>query len=352
VTKDEDGFAELLGSFGDVFGTLFGGGPLKPDVFRLLNISLLEAAHGAERTIEDVRTAACPSCGGRGGPKNEKPSPCMSCDGKGQTTVDHVGASRAPRACTFCYGTGLLWANPCPECEGRCLHDRPARWVVTIPAGVASGHTVCLEGEGNDLGDGPGDATFQVVVDPHPTLRRRGQDLVTKLRITEDVAERGGEVGVAWLDGPARLVVPAGTKHGVEVTLPGWGMVRFGEEYAAPPEPGSPYRSGDGAKRGDLIVTLWTHEEESQDPHEVLDLEPGASKEEIDTAYRLLVMRHHQDPNRDDPEALDRYDEINEAYANLTRPTAPASSPFDTTLGAVVLFLIAFGLLALAYMRF
>ena len=49
----------------------------------------------------------------------------------------------------------------------------------------------------------------------------------------------------------------------------------------------------------------------------VLGLSPGASKEEVKRAYRALVLRYHPDRN-DDPDAVERFLAIEEAYTVLT----------------------------------
>jgi len=57
----------------------------------------------------------------------------------------------------------------------------------------------------------------------------------------------------------------------------------------------------------------------------------GASREEVRRAYRALVRRHHPDANPGDPNAEERFKEIQRAYEALTkpavrRPQGPASS--------------------------
>ena len=56
-------------------------------------------------------------------------------------------------------------------------------------------------------------------------------------------------------------------------------------------------------------------------PYEVLGLKPGASQEEIKSAYRKLVKQYHPDQFRDNPLqdlAQEKLAEINEAYKILT----------------------------------
>ena len=69
------------------------------------------------------------------------------------------------------------------------------------------------------------------------------------------------------------------------------------------------------------------------DPYEVLGVSPGASPEEIKTAYRTLVKRYHPDKYPDavmKARAEERIKEINEAYDMLTKgSSSDASSNAD-----------------------
>ncbi|MFE7122957.1 DnaJ C-terminal domain-containing protein [Streptomyces sp. NPDC057617] len=60
-----------------------------------------------------------------------------------------------------------------------------------------------------------------------------------------------------------------------------------------------------------------------QDYYEVLDVSRTASDEEIQQAYRKLARRHHPDINKD-PEAEERFKDVNEAYSVLADPKTRA----------------------------
>lgn len=55
--------------------------------------------------------------------------------------------------------------------------------------------------------------------------------------------------------------------------------------------------------------------------YEILELSKGASAEEVKRAYRRLALQWHPDKNRDNPNATEKFKEINQANATLSDPT-------------------------------
>jgi curved DNA-binding protein CbpA len=54
-----------------------------------------------------------------------------------------------------------------------------------------------------------------------------------------------------------------------------------------------------------------------RDPYETLGVKPGASGQELHSAYRRLVQLHHPDHNHGSPESARRFEEIQDAYARI-----------------------------------
>jgi DnaJ-class molecular chaperone len=112
---------------------------------------------------------------------------------------------------------------------------------VDIPAGIDSGQTIRLKGQGGaGIGGGPaGDALIEIEVEPHALFRRDGSDIRIDLPVTLAEALLGGKVRVPTVDGAVAMTVPKGANSGTVLRLKGKGV----------PAP-------KGGARGDQYVTV------------------------------------------------------------------------------------------------
>jgi len=62
-----------------------------------------------------------------------------------------------------------------------------------------------------------------------------------------------------------------------------------------------------------------------KDYYQILEVEREASPQKIKEAYRKLALQYHPDRNRDNPSAVEKMKEINEAYAVLSDPRKRAN---------------------------
>jgi len=58
-------------------------------------------------------------------------------------------------------------------------------------------------------------------------------------------------------------------------------------------------------------------ESRSESPYRVLGLSPGASDEDVKSAYRKLAKQYHPDINPDDPDAEEQFKKVSDAYKTL-----------------------------------
>jgi molecular chaperone DnaJ len=112
---------------------------------------------------------------------------------------------------------------------------------VAIPAGIATGQRLRIQGEGEaGPGGGPaGDLYVVIHVQEHPFFQREGNDLYCEIPLNFPTLALGGEIRIPTLDGEEMFEIPGGTQTGATFRLHGKGM---------------PDVSGRG--RGDLLVTV------------------------------------------------------------------------------------------------
>lgn len=97
---------------------------------------------------------------------------------------------------------------------------------LAIPAGLNSGQTLRLKGQGlPGAGGGPaGDALVEITVGEHATFKREGDDIRMDLRVSLAEAVEGGRVPVQTPSGAVTLSVPQGSNSGDLLKLRGKGV--------------------------------------------------------------------------------------------------------------------------------
>jgi hypothetical protein len=199
-----------------VFGDVFGGrarGPRRrrgSDLRYDLEISFVEAARGCEKIIAVPRLVPCDDCRGSGAKPGTSPVTCPTCRGAGQLRYQQ-GFFSVARTCGHCGGKGTVIQTPCHACRGRGLVEHERQLKVKIPAGVDTGATLRLRGEGElgEMAGPPGDLHVVIRVEEHPLFRRQGSELIVDLPISFPQAALGDEIEVPTLDGSAK----AGTNY-------------------------------------------------------------------------------------------------------------------------------------------
>jgi len=214
------------------------------DIVYDLDISLEEAATGAEKEIEISRTEKCDLCDGTGAVPGTSPRTCPKCKGTGKIqNVSRSGFGMFVRVtpCSACEGKGKIIDTPCPRCKGTGLAEKERQISVRIPPGIDDGYQLRLHGEGETPPDGgsPGDLYVVIHVTPHQYFMRDGDDLIYDLILGFPQAALGTEVPVPTLEGNTNVKIHPGTQPREIVKLKGKGMPRFR-----------------GYGRGDLLVRV------------------------------------------------------------------------------------------------
>ena len=122
-----EGFGGFADAFGDIFGEIFGQqgrGGRGSGVYRgadlryNLELSLEDAARGAEVKIRIPALDECETCHGSGAKPGTEPKQCPTCHGRGEVRVSQ-GFFSIQQTCPTCHGTG--------QGDPRAVRDVPRR---------------------------------------------------------------------------------------------------------------------------------------------------------------------------------------------------------------------------------
>src|SRR3954462_4883007 len=221
------------GGGGGIFETFFGGGQQVDregrqrgsDLRYDMQITLEEAAFGAEKEIEVRKLDTCGKCTGSGAEPGSRTINCPTCGGRGQV-ISSRGFFQVSQTCPRCRGLGEILEKPCPQCHGDGRVEKPTRIKLTIPPGIGTGSRLRSSGNGEaGMRGGPhGDLYVVIHIKEHKVFQRDGDDLYCEVPIAFSTAALGGEMAVPTLHGKANLKVPAGTQTGQMFKFRGKGV--------------------------------------------------------------------------------------------------------------------------------
>jgi molecular chaperone DnaJ len=199
------------------------GGEHGRDLEIAVAVTLDEAFRGTEKSVTVPRYDACPACSGTGARPGTQRTTCPDCRGTGQRVVSS-GIFQMAQPCARCHGEGTIIGTPCESCHGEGRVKVTRTISVKVPAGVDTGSRLRVKGEGEAGRAGTGDLYVAVELLPKPGFERRGDDLVTEVRVGMADAVLGAEVSVPTIEGPVTMKIPAGTQPGAVLRLRGRGM--------------------------------------------------------------------------------------------------------------------------------
>lgn len=226
-----------FGGFGDIFESFFGGnqarrntGPVDGADLRYdLEITLEEAAFGADKEFSIVKEETCLRCHGNGAEPGTAINTCPKCHGSGQEQIlrnTPFGQMVSVTTCSTCSGRGQAIDTPCRDCHGKGRVQKKRKLQAHIPPGVDTDSRIRLreEGEPGTRGGRKGDLYVYIYVKPHTRFNRRGADLYCEEHISFPVAALGGVTTVETLYGKVELKIPHGTPNGKIFRLANQGL--------------------------------------------------------------------------------------------------------------------------------
>ena len=242
------GFEDI---FSDIFGGNFNGGRRQSsrragrDIQIDVEINFEEIVTGAKREVSLLRNVVCDVCKGSGGEPGAKEETCPTCKGSGQVkkiTRSFFGSFQQVSICPTCEGAGKTYSKKCHKCNGSGKAKEQQNITIEIPAGIADGQTISLQGygEAGEKGAESGDLYVTVHVKPHSKFQRKGNDIISIEHISISQAVLGDKISVQTIDGQVTMKIPNGTQSGEVFRIKGQGVSQLG-------------RSG---SRGDQMVNI------------------------------------------------------------------------------------------------
>ena len=239
---------DIFSQFGDIFSGAFGGGfsgfggfgggssrggrrvERGSDMRIKVKVSLADIVHGVEKTVKINKFVTCPECMGKGAASEADIKTCDHCRGTGMITQvkqTFLGTMQTSSPCPYCGGTGKKITNPCRKCSGSGLVKNAEEITFKIPAGVADGMQLTIQGKGNAARNGgvPGNLLVVIEEDGRNTdFERDGNDLIHTLYISVPDAILGCTVEVPSADGKLKIKIEPGTQSGKVLRLRGKGI--------------------------------------------------------------------------------------------------------------------------------
>ncbi len=218
-----DGFSHVDFDFGDIFEDFFGFSRGKrrktkrgEDIRIQIDTNLENIFENQERSVWIEKMVVCSTCSGKGHSPDTKVKKCTTCNGSGKVRTA-LGPFAQITTCPECDGEGEIPEKKCTKCsgEGRVKEKKEVKF--TIPAGIQSGQTLRIEGEGNygRKGTPSGDLLIDIVVNNNTKFERKGDDLYYKTKINLSQAVLGDKIDIQLLNKKKiALKIPSGTNSG------------------------------------------------------------------------------------------------------------------------------------------
>jgi molecular chaperone DnaJ len=269
--------------FGGGFGGGFSGGFEEEGVaargsnIRVrVKVSLQDVLNGVEKHLKVKKYVRCEHCHGTGAKDGTEMETCSTCHGTGRVrrvmrTI--LGQMQTESACPDCQGAGKKIKTKCPHCSGEGVVMGEEVVDVKIPAGVAEGMQLNMQGHGNAArrGGENGDLYILIEEEKQEVFIRQDNQLVYNLLLDFPTAALGGEVEIPLVEGSMKIKIPAGTQPNTMMHYPGKGLPtvnRYG--------------------RGELTVNISVYVPEQLDAEEKKAVESLRGKSHFTTSPSIL----------------------------------------------------------------
>ena len=236
---------DIFSQFGDIFGGHFGGGfggfggfgggsrasrvPRGSDIRIRVKLTLKEIVHGVEKKVRINKMVQCSECHGKGAVSDADIKTCETCHGSGVVTKvvqTMFGQMQSQGVCPSCNGEGKKITKPCSKCSGTGLVKDSEEISFKIPAGVAQGMQLTVQGKGNAAKSGGINGDLLVVIEEveDQELQRDGNDLIYSLFISVPDAILGTTAEILAVDGKLKIKIEPGIQSGKMLRLRGKGV--------------------------------------------------------------------------------------------------------------------------------
>ena len=232
-------FGDIFGGHGGGFGGFggFGGRGSQSrqrkyrgsDLRVKVRLTLKEISEGCEKKFKVKKYVPCEHCHGSGAEGNSATETCPTCHGTGSVTTTQqsiFGMMQTQSVCPHCHGEGKIIKDKCKECNGEGIKYGEEVVTVKIPAGVAEGMQLTVNGKGNagKHNGVAGDLLVLIEEEKHPDLIRDESDLIYNLLLSVPQAALGATVEIPTIDGKAKIKIEPGTQPGKVLRLRGKGL--------------------------------------------------------------------------------------------------------------------------------
>ena len=264
-------FGDIFGGGGDdPFSSIFGGGGGRrgrtvnrgSNLRVKVKLNLEEIAHGVEKKIKVNKYISCKTCNGTGAKGGSAYSTCSTCRGSGhvtRVTSTFLGQMQTTSTCPNCGGEGHVITDKCPDCAGNGVLKGEEVISIKIPAGVAEGMQLSLNGKGNAAARSglAGDLIVQIDEIQHDAFEREGNNLHFEHFINFVDAALGTSAEIPTLDGKVKIKIEPGTQSGKVLRLKGKGLPSVNS----------------WENRGDLLITIqvWTPKTLTKEERSILE---------------------------------------------------------------------------------